>query len=238
MAMNMSDKNDKRTQVGEYITDRIKKLTEALYRVSDLYSDQEPLKWALRENAIYLYNKLMSVMDMSDIMSVRKQKAELGEITSSFSKMAHKLDLASLGGFISDINFEILKKEYKKLKEFIEEQKDLIIYRPVLENLSFSSHLPVLDAKKESKGHLVSDKTLNNVQTDKTEDRKQKILNFLKNNDKKTIREISAIFEGISEKSIQRDLAELVRSGYLEAEGEKRWRVYFLFQNIIDKTSM
>lgn len=235
MAMNLSDKNDKRTQVGEYIIDRIKKLTEALYRVSDLYSDQEPLKWALRENAIYLYDKLMSVMDMSDMMSDRKQKTDLGEIISSFSQMAHKLDLASLGGFISDINFEILKKEYKKLKEFIEEQKDLIIYRSALENLSFAPQLLVLDTKKEKedKGHKGQ-----NIISDKTEDRKQKILNFLKNNDKKTIKEISAIFEGISEKSVQRDLAELVRSGYLEAEGEKRWRVYFLFQNIIDKSSM
>lgn len=236
----MSDKNIKKTQVYAYIIDRIKKLTEALYRVSDLYADQEPLKWLLRENAVNIYNKLVSVMEMSNSMSNsmsdRKQKDNLKEILFYFSQMVHKLDLASLGGFISDINFEILKKEYKKLKEFIEKERDLIIYYPIPENLVFTSQLPVLDAQKEKESD--NNKRTLSVQTDKTEDRKQKILNFLKNNDKKTIKEVAAIFEGISEKSVQRDLAELVRSGYLETEGEKRWRVYFLFQNIIDKRLM
>ncbi|MBU2109427.1 hypothetical protein KKB71_00490, partial [Patescibacteria group bacterium] len=104
----MSDKNNKRTQVNDYITNRIKKLTEALYRVTDLYPDQEPLKWALRENAVYLYNNLMSITDMSD----RKLRYNFKEVLSSLSQIINKLDLASLGGFISDINFEIIKKEY------------------------------------------------------------------------------------------------------------------------------
>ncbi|MBU3926020.1 DeoR family transcriptional regulator [Patescibacteria group bacterium] len=240
----MSDKDNKRTQVHNYAMDRIKKLTEAVYRVSNLYPDQEPLKWTLRENAIQLYNRIMSIMDMSDRMSDRKIETDLREIISSFSQMVYKLELASLGGFISDINFEILKKEYIKLKDFIQAQKNIIISESFMDNIMIGSSSPVLEFKKETIGHLVSNRTLNvqsggvqtgSVQTDKIDNRKQKILNFLKNNGKKTIREISSIFEGISEKSVQRDLAELVRSGQLATEGEKRWRVYFLAQNIIDK---
>jgi len=226
--MDMSDKNNKRTQVNDYITNRIKKLTEALYRVTDLYPDQEPLKWALRENAVYLYNNLMSITDMSD----RKLRYNFKEVLSSLSQIINKLDLASLAGFISDINFEIIKKEYGSLKDFLENQQQFIFSQ---EELLIKPELPILK-EKETKGHLMSNRTLS-VQRDKTEDRKQKILNSLKENDKKTIKEISSIFEDISEKSIQRDLADLVKSGRLLANGEKRWRVYYLNPNfnVIDK---
>ena len=220
----MSDKNNKRTQVNDYITNRIKKLTEALYRVTDLYPDQEPLKWALRENAVYLYNNLMSITDMSD----RKLRYNFKEVLSSLSQIINKLDLASLGGFISDINFEIIKKEYGSLKDFLENQQQFIFSQ---EELLIKPELPILKEKeiKEYKGQKIL--------SDKTEDRKQKILNSLKENDKKTIKEISSIFEDISEKSIQRDLADLVKSGRLLANGEKRWRVYYLNPNfnVIDK---
>ena len=224
----MSDKNNKRTQVNDYITNRIKKLTEAVYRVTDLYPDQEPLKWALRENAVYLYNNLMSITDMSD----RKSRYNFKEILSSLCQIINKLDLASLGGFISDINFEIIKKEYGSLKDFLENQQQFILSQ---EELLIKPELPILK-EKETKGHLMSNRTLS-VQRDKTEDRKQKILNSLKENDKKTIKEIASIFEDISEKSIQRDLADLVKSGHLLANGEKRWRVYYLNPNfnVIDK---
>ncbi|MBU2219076.1 hypothetical protein KKG15_01100 [Patescibacteria group bacterium] len=222
--MDMSDKNNKRTQVNDYITNRIKKLTEALYRVTDLYPDQEPLKWALRENAVYLYNNLMSITDMSD----RKLRYNFKEVLSSLSQIINKLDLASLGGFISDINFEIIKKEYGSLKDFLENQQQFIFSQ---EELLIKPELPILKEKeiKEYKGQKIL--------SDKTENRKQKIINSLKNNDKKTIKEISSIFEDISEKSIQRDLADLVKSGRLLANGEKRWRVYYLNPNfnVIDK---
>ena len=224
----MSDKNNKRTQVNDYITNRIKKLTEALYRVTDLYPDQEPLKWALRENAVYLYNNLMSITDMSD----RKLRYNFKEVLSSLSQIINKLDLASLGGFISDINFEIIKKEYGSLKDFLENQQQFIFSQ---EELLIKPELPIghkpshLSISGEGKGQKVL--------SDKTENRKQKIINSLKNNDKKTIKEISSIFEDISEKSIQRDLADLVKSGRLLANGEKRWRVYYLNPNfnVIDK---
>ena len=42
-----------------YVTDRIQKLTAALYRVTDLLSDKEPLKWTLRDKALNLYDDLV-----------------------------------------------------------------------------------------------------------------------------------------------------------------------------------
>lgn len=220
--MDTQGQNLKRTDYKGQIKDKIKKLTEALYRVTDLYNDKEPLKWALRENGIFIYHHLLSSEPSWD-----------KEISDSFDEIVKILDLASLGGFVSDINFEILKKEYQKMKIFIES------YFPkekIYLDFNFGQELPILIDKpvktqpeiKEHKGQNSKGQKNKNKAQEKSEARKQKIINFLKENDKKTIKEIALIFEGINNKSIQRDLADLVKEGALFTEGEKRWRLYFI----------
>ena len=62
--MDMSDKtieNNEKSYDYDIIVERLQKLTAALYRVTDLFSDKEPLKWSLRDNAIELYSKIMSI---------------------------------------------------------------------------------------------------------------------------------------------------------------------------------
>ena len=43
-----------------------------------------------------------------------------------------------------------------------------------------------------------------------------------------TIGELISIFNNVSSKTVQRDLKDLVNSGLLIEQGEKRWRKYFL----------
>jgi len=186
------------------ITDRVKKLTEALYRVTDLYSDKEPLKWMLREASLNIYNNLMSIM--SD-----KNFRNFGGITKAVSNIINTLDLASLGGFISDINFGILKREYSSLKSMIDSQKEIVLIEQKIE---------LEQPKQKSIGHSNGHDVLS--------DRKSKIMDILDREGKKTIKEILPIFDNISEKSVQRDLLELVKEGKLKTEGEKRWRTYSL----------
>lgn len=207
-----------------YITDRIKKLTEALYKVTDLYPDKEPLKWTLRESAIEL---------MLSYMSYRTDKAKgpsfIGQRTVL---IIHLLEIASLGGFISDLNFEVLKREYQSLKNFLEEKKDEIFSVPL--DLSLirqpQEHKPPhLSISGGGKGQeILSDKKKRLKTIKNSEEKKQKIINFLKENGKKTIKEIALIFQDIGKKTVQRYLSDLVQTGQLLAEGERRWRVYFL----------
>ncbi|MFA4890666.1 MAG: hypothetical protein WC587_03525 [Candidatus Paceibacterota bacterium] len=195
------------TDKDKIITDRVKKLTEALYRVTDLYPDREPLKWALRESSLSIYTNLMS------IMSDRNFK-NFGGITKDISNIINTLDLASLGGFISDINFEILKREYSSLKSMIDSQKELVLIEQKIEL-----------EQPQKKIVAVSDRV-----SDTMSDRKSKIMDIISKEGKKTIKEILPIFDNISEKSVQRDLLELVKSGKLITEGEKRWRAYSITQ--------
>jgi len=185
----------------EYVFDQIKRLTKALYRVTNLLSDKEPLKWTLRDKAIDIYNNFLKDKnaDLSDIINI--------------------LDLFSFDELsISNLNYDILKKEYKNLMSFIEKNKESL--KPsLIEIMSPIEHVKSVSPIKPTK------RIENN-------NRKEKIIGLLSQGPK-NISEITPFFQGIGGKSIQRDLIDLVKLGKVTAEGEKRWRKYRLLTNVV-----
>lgn len=59
-------------------------------------------------------------------------------------------------------------------------------------------------------------------------DRREKIINIVREKGKVSIKDITDSFKDISEKTIQRELIALVATGILLKKGEKRWSVYEL----------
>lgn len=76
--------------------------------------------------------------------------------------------------------------------------------------------------KKES---LLQDKKDNKIQVSREERRKQ-IIDFLKDKNFVSVRDISETIIDCSEKTLQRELNELVSQGKVLKEGEKRWSRY------------
>ncbi len=201
--------------------DKVQKLTGALYRVTDLLSDREPLKWLLRNKAINIYENITS------IIFAKNKDNIIEETLNNLSQIISILELVSMGAFISNLNFDVLKREYVNLRALIEGKKgDIAPEQKLLSDITIGQ------PSKPSIGQLPKNKTdVRNIHDSVTHkpmviDRKQKILDFLSNEGPKTISEITPVFNGISEKTIQRDLLELVKSGKVRAEGEKRWRKY------------
>jgi len=109
------------------IKDKTKKLTGALYRVTDLMSDREPLKWTLRNKGVSLYDNITS------FDSIKDKNATINEIMDSLAQIVSVLDLCANGtNSISVLNFEILKREYENLRFFIEGKKDILATEPLL----------------------------------------------------------------------------------------------------------
>lgn len=209
------------------ITDKIQRLTGALYRVTDLLSDKEPLKWALRDKAMVLYNNLMSIRFIKDKANV------LDDTLGCLFQIIKSLELVSMGFYVSNLNFEILKREYADLKNFIEGKKSNIIIEQKL-LLSFPARKESARKQQEGAGLKVITGGDNesfsvgfSVSNLDSENRKGKILEFMEAGGERTMSEIAAIFSGeISEKAVQRELFDLVKSGKLIAKGDKRWRKY------------
>ncbi|OGZ42507.1 MAG: hypothetical protein A3C80_00870 [Candidatus Ryanbacteria bacterium RIFCSPHIGHO2_02_FULL_45_43] len=232
---------------------RLTRLTEALYRVTDLMSDQEPLKWSLRGKALFV----LKLAWKGRSGAIFKSRVEVHErIASVISELLHLLEIASATAHISRINFEVLSREYQSVNGDIQaakEQKAMFEgVNMVLADQKTHSELNETGAKNREEAmaqsagrEAVTDKKLLAQDSTKKEPmqethagypeyvfprmREKKIIQYLRTNRWASRRDLISIFEhDISEKTVQRDLAALVESGVLEKEGEKRWRKYTL----------
>lgn len=205
------DKHDVLTD----IKDRAQKLTAALYKVTDLLSDKDSVKWLLRNKAIVVYDGIITLISGS----LKNKNEILNETFYNVSQIIALLELTSIGGFIFNVNFEIMKKEYGKLKIIIEGKKDDLIGQGLKLLPEFSNGHSIGHSNGHHNGHS---------------EKSNKIFEVLKNGPKNTV-EITSFFKNTSEKSIQRELLKLVNIGKLKTEGEKRWRKYSL-TDLTDKS--
>jgi len=206
--------------------DKVQKLTEALYRVTELFPDKEPLKWQLRNNAVEILDFLLLIEN--------KEVFNTGNVFDLFRKMNYLLQLASCSSaFISKINFEVLRREYLILLEEINKMqvpkeitspKDLLVISNGQLPIS-NGHPPV--GGLVSNGHN-GQKENNKGQPILIKNREKQILAIIKPSEWKTIREIAVSLPNISVKNIQRGLLDMVEAGILRKEGDKRWRKYSL----------
>ncbi|MCK6462476.1 MAG: hypothetical protein L6Q29_01495 [Candidatus Pacebacteria bacterium] len=227
-----------------HITDRIQKLTSALYRVTDLMSDKEPLKWTLRETSLAVHDLIVSIKLAKDKDRV------LTETLNLSYRIIKTLELVSSGAGIASLNFEILKREYIYVKNFLEGKKTEFAYDPKMlpefvlnqkKTREFSGRTPetpiafpeqIIAGLKLPEGAPGAATAKAEEQDVEPQSRKGKILNFLKDGEARSVGEVAAIFNGgASDKAVQRDLFDLVRMGKVEAKGDKRWRKYEILKN-------
>ena len=211
------------------LTDKCSKITEALYRVTDLMPEQEPLKWSLRERAMGIFSKITELKDIP----IYKKARNLEEIIHSTSGILNFLELASAASFISQLNFEVLKREYLALVNFIEDRKEEflptepVLIQPLPSNIN--SLTQANDKGHNRQNNKISAKEMS-VKDDI--DRKSKIIAILNNNkDWVSIKDIIFAFKDVGPKTVQRELSAMISEGLLKTIGEKRWRKYALKTN-------
>ena len=94
------------------LRERTMKVTEALYRTTDLFSDMEPLKWSLRDSAVKILSKISSLAERPSYDDLRG----LDSLTKEVEAIFYKLNLASGGTFVARANFDVLEREYHGIK--------------------------------------------------------------------------------------------------------------------------
>lgn len=232
--------------------DQVQKITEALYRVTEFFPDKEPLKWRLRSDAIEVFDFLLSSENKKEIFGIEKILNLIQGIERAL-RLA-----SSFGPYMPSVNFEILRREYLALGDSLEAQmeskkQELLSLRnllPVSIGQSTDSNgqsddsngqffvdngHPQIKKEKETQGRslqLVAAARTGLASTNGhlplLKERQKKILSALKGNGWVTIREISASLPEYGEKSVQRDILEMVEAGILKKTGDKRWRKYSL----------
>ncbi len=109
------DINTSLKDFGLFVNKKTKKLATALYLVTNFLSDNEPLKWKLRERSVFL---------LSGVSNVRYESvSEVDNVFACYSVLIDEvislLDIAVESKLISEMNYLILRKEYFALRGLI-----------------------------------------------------------------------------------------------------------------------
>lgn len=225
---------------------KTEKILAALYLVTNFLSEEEPLRWQLRELGLSLLSNIMSLKD-----ALPSQKDALcNAIKTSVFEMISLLEIAHFAGFISVMNFEILKKEFVFLLDSVSHTKQSL-ESFVLPNNFFTDDTsaqpivptsPQISAPKNIKdkkispqnqgnfkGHGLtkSDASYGKVEIKKTT-RQEVIIDLLKKKKEIMVKDVSSVISDCSEKTLQRELLSMVAKGVLKKEGERRWSKYSL----------
>ncbi|GMU74480.1 MAG: hypothetical protein AMXMBFR44_6770 [Candidatus Campbellbacteria bacterium] len=225
--------------------DHARKIVTAIYLLTDLLKDNEPIKWTLRTKVLDLVS-FTGVLSRSSGPSINGGDEK--DIIEQVNALVSLLDIGVLSGLVSPMNHEILTRE---LKVFRDNAVRHFHATEGNQSLFTSSLFTGFDFKEQphiSQGHIkrtispskgqmkitvrteknvlnknVHQKDINNGQQN---ERKEKIVQLIRSRGSVMIKDISPEFPGLSEKTIQRDLLDLVSRGSVRKSGERRWTIY------------
>lgn len=240
----MSDitQTSKKDAIFMEIYNRSCRLSAAIFLIASLMDDKEILKTKIKNLSLDIVS--MSVK-LKDILFLQNDIRSITDIEKCSLELMSLLNIASLSGLISKMNADILKEEFQnfniELGKFSEKsQYDKVgSVRGIFSELSLplnSSDLNLI--QPEISHNLKSANTLNehkdvipsgssNGNGHKRKDlRKTTILNFIKGHNNVSIKDIVPHVVGCSEKTIQREIMELIEEGKIRKVGERRWSKY------------
>lgn len=251
--MNYLSKGD---QFVFYVFRKASKISYAIYSITDLIKDAEPLKWTLRKTAT----------DISSLKNFFDEKSVFNNLERTLLELESLLDLASFAKVVSEMNSYLLQSEIRKMIAEMRDRSKEGFYSPELvesffdipkpEVFTIAPVSPSVSSFDYSKGHkrqevnhdfykkssptqerkIESFSKNKNVKTESSGDykgqRKDQIINIIKNrgdgNGSVSIKDITDKIKDCSEKTIQRELIGMVEGGVLKKTGERRWSTYSL----------
>lgn len=103
------------------IAKKSEKLVTALYLVTDLMSDNEPIKHGLRKNAVSLLSSMNSLAQLD----VKDRVIELKMSLKSVTEISSLLHVAVTTGIVSEMNGELLIDGFRSLQLVLEKKQPI-----------------------------------------------------------------------------------------------------------------
>ena len=229
-----------------FVYKKTEKLATALYMVTNLFGDNEPMKWTLRTKVSHL---LSFIIGFKDVLESREYEFS-NDVKTKVLEVVSLLEVASRSGLVSPMNFSILKTEFMNLVTSLaalrkEQQEGTHFAFPKTFFEVSQKHYPNTAVSspeshdsseaEQSKSHTQNIKDILSFKEDGAEgnsfkktNRQSIIVNLLKKKKDLTIKDIAQVIRDCSEKTIQRELIALIDAGVLKKTGERRWSRYSL----------
>ncbi len=236
--------------VYDFANKKTEKLVTALYLVTDCMDTDDALKGKLRQLGV----ELLSDMYKLSLLSPMDKHMHISSSLSHVSEILSFVEIAYTIGFISEMNTNILKKEFliliseldshqKKDKHFTFTLDENMFSLPettpenfqigggenaeniIKDKRTNSNNMSFMNLKPSSTHSQISKPSNHVASVSEKDDRKEKILALTKGREV-SIKDISTSFTDCSEKTIQRELNALVLKGQIKKTGSKRWSKY------------
>lgn len=222
-----------------FVFKKHERLVAALYLITNLFSDSEPLKWKIRESALEALDQSLELTNTT----LEDRTRIVARCGSAISELVALCQIAYISKYISEMNHTILTREFAGLLENLEaiNYGTTVQGSAVLSSEFFSVPESLFPKKTitDNKGlsNTVADSTTSNNQAQSNvfnirdtvkESRRDTIIAMLRNNKTLAVKDFAQEIKDCSEKTIQRELLTLVDEGVLNKIGERRWSVYSL----------
>ena len=190
-------------------------LTLALYRVTDFFPQGEVLKRQLREKANEIFG------NVTEYKYADSREHGVLSLLAKVETMKGYLRVAAAMRLVRPINLTILEREYELLEHFLKQEldgDDVPQDRDRIPGeISYNHEKPISHDRASAKY----------TPTGMT-DRQKKILGYVEKFSQAKIGDLQVLLAGVSAKTIQRDLHDLVSRDILKQDGQKRWTAYSL----------
>ncbi len=105
-----------------FILKKTERLASALYLITGFFDNEEPLKWKLRKLSGRL---LSSSLELKDTRSKNKEISII-DLEGTVLEIGSLLLIAKNSGLISEMNYEIISKEFNVFADTLANQSDLL----------------------------------------------------------------------------------------------------------------
>lgn len=204
---------------------KTEKLASAVYLITGLFSDSEPMKWTLRKKVSDLLSYILN------FKNIRQSEIPAFTLTvkSKIEEIVSLMEVGVLGGLISKMNFNIIEGEFNNLVNIVANAKQKIdSSNSLIPAAFFDSPVFVSSAPEFAKNVIKDTTSLKDIGAFKSNNRQGIILGLLKKKKELSIKDIAQIIKDVSEKTIQRELVSLIEAGVITKTGERRWSKYSL----------
>ncbi|MHB8710379.1 MAG: hypothetical protein ACYC6X_02405 [Minisyncoccota bacterium] len=229
-----------------FIYKKAERLAKAIHLIEPAFAESVSLRTRIGTIAIGLVD--------AAILSPGAIRAALSRELLTLSSI---LSIASTSGFLSPMNADLIAHEAHNLLQEVatyEEPRLSFDEAPTLSTIaknmssreaprhtSPTSHkraAPYSPARNViasvAKGHVPpkadsppAEKDIETI-SDILKDRREAVLSVIRNKGSASIKDISTLIRGVSEKTIQRELLALIVAGMVLKQGERRWSTYSL----------
>lgn len=214
-----------------FIYKKAERLAKAIHLITPAFTESVSLRNRIDAIAVGLIDA-----------AILSRGAARSALSRELLALSSVLSIARTSGVLSPMNAELIAREahmllhevaaYEEPRLSLEEAPTLSdIAKNALSRVAPKALNPAPERQSPQlaspfrKGHI---KDMEHISDSPIKDRRDAVLSVIRNKKTASIKDISTLIRGVSEKTIQRELSTLIGLGMVLKQGERRWSTYSL----------